>query len=334
VDNISGDPPSRGTICLMTVEWPLDDPRRGPIHLRRELLARGMSDREIARSVADGSLHRLRHGAYVVGSTWSACDVVGRHALSVRAVYRQARTAIVVSHVSGVGEWGIAQWDLPLSQVHITRDDQRAGRHEAGVHQHLGALRENDIVLRNGIRVTAVPRTCLDTVSLVDVEHGLVIVNDALHKRLTTPDELAECAAFMEQWPGSLRHRVVLRLADGRIESVGETRFLYLCWDQGLPLPIPQYKIYDNVGRLVAVVDFAWPELGLFVEFDGKIKYKAPDRDGETVVDVVLREKQREELVSRLTGWRCLRVVWSDLHHPERTAATVKSLFRPTSVAN
>ena len=101
----------------------------------------------------------------------------------------------------------------------------------------------------------------------------------------------------MEQWPGSLRHRVVLRLADGRIESVGESRFFYLCWKQGLPLPIPQYEVYDDNGRLVAVVDFAWPELGLFVEFDGKIKYRAPDRDGETVVDVVLREKRREELV-------------------------------------
>ena len=179
--------------------------------------------------------------------------------------------------------------------------------------------------------MTGVPRTCLDTMSLVDVEHGLVVVNDALHRRLVTPQDLAECAAYMEQWPGSLRHRVVLRLADGRIETVGESRFFFLCWQQGL---IPQYQIHDGSGRLVAVVDFAWPELGLFVEFDGKIKYKAPDRKDETVVDVVLREKQREELVTRITGWRCLRVVWADLYKPERTAATVKSMFRPTSVAN
>lgn len=323
-----------GTIGVMTPEWPLDDPRRGPIHLRRELVDRGMNDREIARAVAAGSLRRVRHGAYVVGTTWSACDAVGQHALSVRAVCRQARTGIVASHVSAVDEWDIAQWDLPLDQVHITRDDQRAGRNEAGVHQHLGALREKDIVLRNGIRITDAPRTCLDTISLVDVEHGLVVVNDALHRRAVTEADLAECAAFMEQWPGSLRHRVVLRLADGRIESVGESRFFYLCWKQGLPLPIPQYEVYDDNGRLVALVDFAWPELGLFVEFDGKIKYRAPDRDGETVVDVVLREKRREELVSRITGWRCLRVVWADLYQPAHTAALVQSMFRPATVAN
>jgi hypothetical protein len=317
----------------MTPEWPLDDPRRGPIHLRKELLASGMNDRAIARAVADGSLHRVRHGAYVAGSGWSACDPVGRHALAVRAVCQQARTDVVVSHVSAVGEWDIAQWELPLGHVHLTREDQRAGRHEAGVHQHLGALRDTDVVLRNGLRITGVARTLLDTVSLVDVEHGLVIVNDALHKRLVTVEDLAECAAYMEQWPGSLRHRVVLRLADGRIESVGETRFFHLCWKMGLPLPIPQYKVYDDDGRLIAVVDFAWPELGLFVEFDGKVKYRAPDRDDETVVDVVLREKRREELVCRVTGWRCLRAVWADLYQPEATAAQVRTLFRPSSVA-
>jgi hypothetical protein len=318
----------------MQSEWSPDDVRHGPIHLRKELIARGMNDREIARAVGDGSLHRLRHGAYVAGLAWSASDEVGRHALKVRAVCRQAKTGIVVSHVSGIGEWDVAQWDLPLDQVHITRDDQRAGRNEAGVHQHLGALREQDIVLRNGIRVTGVARTCLDTISQVDVEHGLVVVNDALHRKLVTPEDLAKCAAFMEQWPGSLRHRVVLRLADGRIESVGESRFFYLCWDQGLPLPIPQYKIYDEGGRLVAIVDFAWPELGLFVEFDGKVKYTAPDREGESVVDVVLREKAREELICRLTGWRCLRVVWAELYRPQQTADVVRSLFRPTSVAS
>lgn len=318
----------------MPREWPVDDLRRGPIHLRKELVARGVSDREIYRAMADGALHRVRHGAYVEGRVWRGCDSVGRHALRARAVFVQARTPVVVSHLSAVGEWDIAQWDLPLESVHITRDDQRAGRQEAGVHQHLGALREADVRWRNGIRVTSVARTCLDTASLVDVEHGLVVLNDALHQGLTTPEELADCAAYMEQWPGTLRHRVVLRLANGRIESVGESRFMFLCWQQGLPLPIPQLEIRDPLGRVVAVVDFAWPELGLFVEFDGKLKYKAPDREGDTVVDVVLREKKREELVCRLTGWRCHRVVWSDLYRPQQTAAVVKSLFRPASLAN
>jgi len=317
----------------MFIEWPPDDPRRARIQLRKALIAAGFTDRAIAQLVKDGSLFRLRHGAYVDAAAWRRCDVVGRHALLSRAVLAQARAGVVLSHLSCLGEWDLAQWDLPLDQVHLTRVDQRAGRKEAGVHQHLGKLRPIDVVERNGIRLTALARTCLDAASLVDVEHALCFVNDALHRKGVTPEELQECADYMEQWPGTLGHRVVLRLANGKLESVGESRFWHLCWRQGLPMPIPQYEVRDEYGRVVAIVDFAWPELGLFVEFDGKLKYKAPDRDGETVVDVVLREKRREELVCRITGWRCVRVIWSELYRPEQTAARVRAAFRSTSVA-
>lgn len=315
----------------MKHDWPPDDPRLSRIHLRKELIQDGLTDRGIAHLVRDGSLHRVRHGAYVAGPAWSACDAAGRHAIRSRAVVRQARAEVVLSHFSAACEWELAQWEVPLEQVQITREDQRAGRNEAGVRQHLGALRAVDIVKRNGIRTTSVARTCLDCMSLLDVEHGLVIANEALHRGLTTMNELQSCADFMEQWPGSLAHRVVLKLADPRLQSIGEHRFWHLCWRQGLPMPEPQYEIRDRSGRVIAVVDFAWPELRTFVEFDGKVKYQAPDREGESVVDVVLREKRREELICELTGWRCIRVIWSELYRPEQTARRIRDAFRMES---
>jgi hypothetical protein len=84
-------------------------------------------------------------------------------------------------------------------------------------------------------------------------------------------------------------------------------------------------------GELVAIVDFAWPELGVFLEFDGKIKYQKLLRAGESPTDVVVREKRREELICRLTGWRCIRIVWADLYRPELTAAAIRALFRPVT---
>ena len=80
-------------------------------------------------------------------------------------------------------------------------------------------------------------------------------------------------------------------------------------------------------------VDLAWPSLGLFLEFDGKVKYQRYLREGESVTDAVLREKQREELICELTGWRCIRIVWADLYHPERTAARIRAMFRPMGTA-
>ena len=43
---------------------------------------------------------------------------------------------------------------------------------------------------------------------------------------------------------------------------------------------------------------------GVFVEFDGKIKYEALLKPGESASDVVIREKRREERIVELTGWR------------------------------
>ncbi len=307
-----------------------DDPRLSRIQLRKELLAAGLDDREIARRVASGELHRVRYGAYVDGAAWRACDSVGQHGLVVRAVVHHANTDVVASHESALGEWDVPIWDQELDEVHVTRCDQRAGRREAGVRQHEGALRPQDWTERNGLRVTTPTRTAMDCASLLDIEHAVVIVGDLLHRKLTTLQELAECATFMERWPGSLKHRVVLKVADGRCESVGEHRTLHLIWWQGLPAPIPQYKVFDpETGELIAVVDFAWPELGVFLEFDGKIKYQALLKEGESPSDVVVREKRREELVCRLTGWRCIRIVWADLYRPERTAAAIRALFRP-----
>jgi hypothetical protein len=311
-----------------------DDPRIRAIRLRKELLGSGLDDRTIARLVADGILHRVRYGAYVDGAAWRECDDVGRHGLVARAVLRHANTEVVLSHESALGEWDVPIWDQALDEVHVTRVDQRTGRREAGVCQHLGALRPGDSVTHNGVLVTSPTRTALDCASQLDVEHGVVIAGDLLHRKLTTTEELAECAEYMERWPGSLKHRIVLRVADGRCESVGEHRTLYLCWKQGLPMPEPQYKIRDpTTGEILAIVDFAWPELGLFLEFDGKIKYQKLLKEGESPTDVVLREKRREELVCRLTGWRCIRIVWADLYRPERTAAAIRALFRHQTAA-
>ncbi len=130
------------------------------------------------------------------------------------------------------------------------------------------------------------------------------------------------------QWPGRLTANVVLRLADGRLESVGEDRFRFFVHRQGLPAPQPQLEIRDEQGRLVARLDFAWPELKVFVEFDGRSKYDRHRREGESLEQFLMREKQREELVCLLTGWTCIRVTWADLARPERLAARIRNVLR------
>ena len=108
---------------------------------------------------------------------------------------------------------------------------------------------------------------------------------------------------------------------------MGESRFFYFCYAAGLPAPIPQYEVRDGRGQFVARVDFAWPELGVFVEFDGKVKYEALLKPGESASDVVIREKRREERIVELTGWLCIRVTWSDLENPEALLERIRKAF-------
>jgi hypothetical protein len=118
----------------------------------------------------------------------------------------------------------------------------------------------------------------------------------------------------------------VLAAIDPRLASIGEMRTYFQCRRQGLPVPVPQYEIWVR-GRLVAQLDLAWPEHRVWLEFDGRSKYVDYLQEDETVADVVLREKRREDDVRRITGWLCIRVTWADLYHPERLARRIRQAF-------
>lgn len=315
-------------------EWSPEDPRRSAIVLRRQLIADGFNDRAIARLVGGGELAKVRRGAYVAGPAWKQLDEPGRHSVRARAVLAQAGTDAVLSHATGLLEYDVPSWGLDLSDVHVTRPDQRAGRREAGVRQHRGVLLPGDLVTRNGVAVLSPTRLGVEITTVADTEACLVVVNHLLHEKLTDPEALHRRCDLMTHWPGSLKADLVLRLADGRVETVGETRTYWLCYRCRLPMPIPQYEILDASGRVIARVDFAWPEHGVFLEFDGRVKYEKLLKPGERPSDVVIREKRREELICRITGWRCVRIVWSDLARPEQTAEMLRAaLFPPVRAA-
>lgn len=315
----------------------LDHPRLSPIHLRKELLTEGFNDRSIARAVQDGTLHRLRRGAFIDASAWQRLDSAGRHAVLARAVLKQANAELILSHSSALPDWEAPVWGFDLSTVHGTRTDRKSGRKEAGVQQHRGRLLPEDIATRNGVRLCSPSRTMIELTTLAPIEPCLVAWCYFLHENLTTLSRVdaryralgTEHDEPMDHWPDTLTTDLLLRLADGRCETPGEARTLHLCWRQHLPMPTPQYEIRDRAGNVIARVDFAWPEYGVFLEFDGKIKYTRLLKAGESVTDVVLREKHREQEICEITGWRCIRIIWADLDRPEQTALRIRNLLFP-----
>lgn len=296
------------------------DPFLLDLRLRRDLLAEGWHDRAIAAEVRAGRWVRPRHGAYVSKAGWDHLDDVRRHVVRTRAVVRQAKTDVVVSHQSAVPWWAGPTWGLDLTDVHTTRRDGKTGRHEAGVVQHCGVLLDQDVVLKDRVAVMSPTRTALEVSTVATTEAALVVMTDFLHRGLMSPEQVRErYAATMAQWPASRATDVVIRLADPRLESVLETRFYYFCFISGLPRPIPQYEVRTPDGHVVAKLDFAWPELRAYVETDGKGKYLRLLGPGQEPGDVVARERRREELVGTLTDLRPMHVGWEDLEQPRLT---------------
>lgn len=308
------------------------DPFSLPVRLRRELLREGHHDRYIAQQMRAQAWARPRRGAYVDGPAWRSLDAVQRHVVTTRAVVKQANTDVVVSHVSGVPWWEGPTWGLDLSQVHTTRSDGEWGRKEAGVHQHCGVILDGDVVVRDGVAIMAPTRNALEVSVCASTEAALVVLNDYLHRNLTTPAAVRErYAATMERWPDTHATDIMIRLGNPLLESVLETRFWYFCFRCGLPAPIPQYEVRRPDGQLVAVLDFAWPDLGAYVETNGNHKYLELLEPHQRPGDVIQRERRREELVRQLTGFRALHVVWDDLSRPRATQQRLRIHLWPVT---
>ena len=292
------------------------------VFLHREAVACGLDRRTVSRLVRAGSWHRVRHGAYTFPDIWAGLTTAQRDLLCARAAYRSARRPVAVSHTSALQLHDARFWDLDTSDVHLTRLDGKHGRREAGIVRHRGWSGVEDVCIIDGLLVTSPTRTALDITTITDVEHSLVVVDGLLATGSTTNEHLARRYAAMAFWPNTLATELVLSLADGRSDSVGETRVRYHCWRFGLPAPVPQFEVREH-GILRAQLDLAWPSHKVWVEFDGKEKYTKFLREGESPADAVFREKKREDMVRRLTGWRCVRLVWADLFDPARMISKI-----------
>lgn len=294
--------------------------------LRREALEAYVDDDALRRLVRARRLVRMRQGAYCLSEVWAAADDAERHRLLSRAVMRLYGDHVALSHASSTLAQGGPAFGLDLSSVHLTHL-AGAGRRQARVVHHVGEVRVGDLRRVDEWWVTVPARAVFEVTCLWGSEVGLVQANHFLRAGMTSIDELAHVFASHDRWAGSLSQHAVTLLADPRVESVGESRCQWCFWHQGLPRPVAQYEVRHPDGRLAGVVDFAWPERRVIVEFDGMEKYHRMRRPGETIEQMVVREKKREDLIRRLTGWTVIRLTWADLRTPVHVARLIRAAF-------
>lgn len=296
------------------------------IVLRRDVIAAGYDDNALARHRRQGTLVRVRQGAYVQADLWSQRDPADQHRILCQAVMLQYGDHVALSHESACVVQGGPTWGLDLSAVHLTHfHDEHAGRKYAGIVHHEGSCRVDDLS-RDGAGnwITSPTRTVLDTAARNELKVGVCVADDFARRGLTSEEHLRRGHGSMRTWPDTLHNRRVIDLMDPRSESVGETLSRLFLRAAGLPIPVVQYEVFHPNGVLAGRCDLALPEHGLLIEFDGKIKYHRYRREGETIEEMVLREKAREDMLRELTDMRMIRLVWADLYRPKATEARIR----------
>ncbi|SDF26143.1 hypothetical protein SAMN05660662_1601 [Blastococcus aurantiacus] len=207
--------------------------------------------------------------------------------------------------------------------MHVTRRPAASNDTARVLRCHVARLRDDEIDEVDGLAVTSLARTALDLARSLPHEAAVVALDAALHQGRLHRDVLRERLFDLAGAPGSRAAARAVDFADGRSESVGESRSRVLLhrWGVG-PSSLP-FEVRGGDGLLVARTDFAWEEHGLLGEFDGRVKYGRLLRPGQEPGDAVFAEKRREDAV-RDEGWGVTRWVWADLVTGHRLAARVR----------
>jgi len=287
-----------------------------------DALAAGYSISQIRLQVRRKQWLRLCRDMYVGADLrvegeppWELTERI--HRMKTEAVLQRMDGDAVLSHQSATLLHRLPIWGLDYEQVHVTRSTGRA-RSERSVHVHRSTLGPEDICEVRGLRLTTAARAFAETACTASYEVGVVLADAALRTGLVTKDELIATANRLRFRPGSPAARAAAAFADGRSESVGESRLRVLLADQGLPAPELQIEIRDAAGRLLGRVDFLVAK-SLVVEFDGAQKYGS-SRD-------LVAEKWREDRI-REQGYAFARVGWPDLELPVATGRRLHQALR------
>jgi very-short-patch-repair endonuclease len=268
---------------------------------------------------------QLRRGAYVLAAAWEAASPEGRLALRTRAVLRtraarpgkegEPCAADAACHQSTLALYELPLHGVRLDVVDLVSDVNRV-RLASGLRTQPG---RHPTAIVQGVRSVTLPVALAQVLQRSGLLAALVPLDEALRRKKCTVGEVAAAIDSVCGQGSSIGARLV-ELADPKSESVGETRTRLLLHDLGYEV-LSQVSVLDERHSFVARVDFLVNKR-IVVEFDGLRKY-----DGAQGRAALVREKRREDRL-RALGYVVVRLVWSDLDHPDRVARMMQVAMR------
>ncbi len=277
----------------------------------RQLLGAGVSEGGMLHLVASRVLEHPGRGLYLVRAQVGRDASSRQHALASGAMLLYPDS--VLAGETALLAHGVAVWGSPMTRPAILRPISRSGGMSAfWVRPSRGESVDTDWGPAMPV-AAALAQHALDH----GLEPGLVSADDALHREKASHGQLVAAVGAVAGTRHGSRAVAVLRHADGRRESVGESRTALAMALGGLDVE-PQVVVHDSRGRFVARADFGVRGTKVLIEFDGRVKYA----DGDP--SVLWEEKKREDRLRRL-GYVVVRVTWAHLERPGLVAAMVWS---------
>lgn len=268
-----------------------------------QLIASGVGRGSIRWRLANGALHRVFRGVYLVGHS-----VPAPGALEFAAVLACGAGALI-SHRSATGLWGITAPASGSVELTVVGRDCRS-RDGLRVHQ-IQTLDPRDRRQLRGIPVTAPGRTLIDYTSTCDYEEAERAIAEAFALRLLSEPQLRAACDRAPHRAGVPLVRAILGQPAGprRTRSGGERAMLRLIRAAGLPVPLTNHPVEGFNA------DFFWPEVGLIVEVDGGDFHRARP---------AFERDHRRDIVHTDAGHEVLRVSGQQLdQEPVYIAAVI-----------
>jgi very-short-patch-repair endonuclease len=202
----------------------------------------------------------------------------------------------------------------PGRLLHLSRSDAGTLPRRRGVAGHRLRIRDGDITMADGLRVTTPARTWVDLGSVLPLQ-DLIVAGDAIvseHSRTFGPPRVAmvplpELRAFVDKANGIhgvRKARIALDSLRVGVDSPPETVLRLMLDDAGLPEFLPNVRVDDILGRPV------WTDLGcarfrICVEYEG-LHHLTPEQQS--------LDAYRDQRVIE-SGWRQVKINRIDMGH-------------------
>jgi hypothetical protein len=275
--------------------------------------------RRLSRGADRGDLTLVHAGVYVRTADWSMLSDRDRHVLRVVAARPSLGDRLVVSHESALAFHGVPILGRWPESVHVTDPERSRGQSWHGVTKHGAPLADDEVVKRNGLRLTSLERTLLDCALRGSFASSVVSLDAGLRQPGVTVDGLLSALEGRAIVRGRRAAERAIRFASPKSDSGGESWARCRLFELGAPVPILQKRFTDADG-LIGFADFYMEQERAVIEFDGDQKYlNARYRKGLSASQIVLLERRRERRMLALPEVRTVvRVDWRDLVEPWR----------------